>query len=462
MSQQFEDIYGYKHITTSEIARGGQGAVFRTQNPNIAVKVEFDSSGTGFSRDLNQNKKLDEIRLLPISGKIHLTLPQATLKHVAGYVMTLLDDMDSFEKVFDYSFNAKSDYMNSWLETFKDAVPEFVDVMGQYLASGGRGRRLDAYLKVACILSALHSKGLVYCDFSSKNAYISKLIENGAVWLIDADNLNYQERTRNSGYYTPGYGAPEVIKGKGCTFYSDSYAFAVSLFWQLTGTHPFKGASMESGFDDDFVDDVEEKANAGEFPWIMDQDNHSNHIDAKIQQELVISKRLYRYFDRTFSETGKTKRQTRPTMFEWSYMLAKEKDLSIRCGCCQMDYDESFDSCPWCDTKNKKVSLTSSSNGEQIWRFVHELETENEIAIPLRMIRGFRADECDDKAFCLHYKERNFTISDLNETGEWGVSTDKGASFIDIYGKAAIPCDCMVRYINRVSGGVVSIEVTHT
>ena len=37
MEQEFEDIYGYNHITTTEIARGGHGVVFRTQNSNIAV-----------------------------------------------------------------------------------------------------------------------------------------------------------------------------------------------------------------------------------------------------------------------------------------------------------------------------------------------------------------------------------------------------------------------------------------
>lgn len=377
MSQQFEDIYGYNHITTSEIARGGQGAVFRTQNPNIAVKVELDSSGTAFSNDLTQNIRLDEIRLLPIPAGVNLTLPQATLKNNAGYVMTLLDDMDSFEKVFDFSFDFESDYSNTWLDEFRNSAPDFVNVFGQYISSGGRRRRLDAYLKVACILSTLHANGLVYCDFSSKNAFISKLQDNNTVWLIDADNLNYQERTRYAGYYTPGYGAPEVIKGKGCTFYSDSYAFAISLYWQLTGTHPFKGAALEEGFDDDFADDMEEKANAGELPWIMDQDDTSNHTDAKIQQELVVSSRLHKYFDKTFSELGKTKRQSRPTMFEWSYMVAKELDLSVKCSCCEMDYDESYKACPWCDTKNNKISFVSYDTNKQIWRFVRELKNED-------------------------------------------------------------------------------------
>jgi serine/threonine protein kinase len=460
MGRQFEDEFGYKHITTSEIARGGQGAVFRTQNPNIAVKVELNPTGTEFSKDTSQNKRLDEIRLLPISRKINLTLPQATLKNFAGYAMTLLDDMDSFENVFDYSFDSESGYSNGWLDDFRDSAPEFVDVIGQYLESGGRRRRLDAYLKVACILSALHANGLVYCDFSSRNAFISKIEGNNTVWLIDADNLNYQERTRHAGYYTPGYGAPEVIKGKGCTFYSDSYAFTISLFWQLTGTHPFKGASMESGFDDDFADDVEEKANSGELPWIMDSEDSSNYIDAKIQQDLVISNRLNRYFDRTFSETGKTKRQTRPTMFEWSYMLAKELDLSVKCRYCEMDYDESYATCPWCDTNNKKIVFISSGKEDEVWRFAHEMDGEESISVPGRIIRGFRAEECDTQAFSINKQAESLVIGNLDETYEWSISTDKAISYIDIYGKATIPFECVIKSVHKVTREAVMIEVS--
>lgn len=458
MRQQFEDIFGYKHITASEIARGGQGVVFRTQNPNIAIKIELDPSGTEFSKDVLQNERLDEIRLLPISRKINLTLPQATLKDYAGYVMTLLDDMDSFEKVFGFS-DIKSGYRNRWLLEYQESNPDFVDNYSQYLESGGRRRRLDAYLRVACILSALHANGLVYCDFSSRNAFVSSVEGNSTVWLIDADNLNYQEETRNAGYYTPGYGAPEVITGKGCTFYSDSYAFATSLFWQITGTHPFKGALLEEGSDDDFVNDAEERAYSGELPWIMDRDNPSNHIDARIQQELVLSSRLVNYFGRTFSETGKTKRHTRPTMFEWAAALAKELDLSVRCGHCDMDYDESYVACPWCDTQNQRIVLVSKGANRAVWRYVHELGWNGNLPVPKRILTGFRADECDAHAFSLAYHNGDLIISDLHETAEWSVSIDGGITFIDIYGKAAIPCSCMVKGVIKATGEPTIIEV---
>lgn len=460
MSYQFKDVFEYNHITTTEIARGGQGAVFRTQNPNIAIKVELDPSGSEFSRDIKQNGRLDEIRLLPISKRINITLPQATLKEYAGYVMTLLDDMESFEKAFDYSFYDVSDYSNEWLDQFRETAPEFVEVIAQYLKSGGRRRRLEAYLNVACMLSELHASGLVYCDFSAKNAYISNVEGNNTVWLIDADNLNYQEKTRGSVFFTPGYGAPEVIRGKGCTFYSDSYAFAISFFWQLTGTHPFKGASMESDFDDDFADDKEELANNGVFPWIMDTEDTSNYIDARIQQTLVISNHLIRYFDRTFCRLGKEKRQTRPTMFEWSEAIAKELDLSVKCKCCEMDYDSSYDNCPWCDTKTSKICLTAKKQDRIIWKYVRETGNGEAMLVPRRLIRGFRNTETEDYVFTINYNNDEISIEDLDEMFEWSVSTDQGDSYIDIYGRTVISNECTIKAVDKKSRESVVVEVS--
>ena len=168
MGQQFEDIYGYTHNATTEISRGGQGIVFRTENPNIAVKVALNSLGNGFSEDSSDNEAFESLRLLPIPSKINLTLPQATLRKYSGYVMTLLDDMESFESSFDYSFQTKCGYINEWLESLGNE--ELTEVFGQYIISGGLRRRLNAYLHIAKMLSQLHSNGLVYCDFSTKNA----------------------------------------------------------------------------------------------------------------------------------------------------------------------------------------------------------------------------------------------------------------------------------------------------
>ena len=455
MGQQFEDIYGYTHNATTEISRGGQGIVFRTENPNIAVKVALNSLGNGFSEDSSDNEAFESLRLLPIPSKINLTLPQATLRKYSGYVMTLLDDMESFESAFDYSFQNKCGYTNEWLEGIGDE--DCAEFFGQYIMSGGLRRRLDAYLHIANMLSKLHSNGLVYCDFSTKNAFISNAKENSIVWLIDADNLDYQEKTLKSGYYTPGFGAPEVIIGKGCTFYSDSYAFAVSLYLQITGTHPFKGALLEADFDDDdFADDREEKAFAGEYPWINDSEDDTNHINTSIPHELVISSRLNELFQKEFSKEGRTKRYTRPTLFEWVHQLAFESDHSIRCKKCKMDYDYSFEVCPWCDNINEIIVFESFENHSPIWSFFHEIGNDT-FVVPMRIITGFRNAQIDESAFKVTTKQDKIVVSELNENGEWFISVNN-ASYMQIYGEVALPERCYLKYTSRLKEVIIEVS----
>ena len=455
MEQQFDDIYGYTHNTTSEISRGGQGIVFRTENPNIAVKVALNSLGNGFSEDASDNEVFESLRLLPIPKKINLTLPQATLRKYSGYVMTLLDDMESFESAFDYSFQNKCGYTNEWLESLGDEP--CVEYFAQYIISGGLRRRLDAYLHIANILSKLHSNGLVYCDFSTKNAFISNSQENSNVWLIDADNLDYQEKTLKSGYYTPGFGAPEVIKGKGCTFYSDSYAFAVSLYWQITGTHPFKGALLDADFDDDdFADDHEEKAFAGEYPWINDLEDDSNHTDTFIPHDLVITSRLNNLFQKAFSEEGRTKRHTRPTMFEWVHQLSFELDHTIRCRKCNMDYDHSFEICPWCDNVNETIIIESHEDSHALWSFAHEINNDT-FAVPMRIVTGFRSAQIDNIAFKIAKKQDKIVISELNEHGEWFISVDN-TLYMPIYGEVSLPKRCYLKYTSGLREVIIEVS----
>ena len=455
MGQQFDDIYGYTHNTTSEISRGGQGIVFRTENPNIAVKVVLNPLGNGFSEEPYDNEVFESLRLLPIPSKINITLPQATLRKYSGYVMTLLDDMESFESAFDYSFQKKCGYTNEWLESLGDEP--CVEFLGQYIMSGGLRRRLDAYLHIANMLSKLHSNGLVYCDFSTKNAFISNSQENSNVWLIDADNLDYQEKTLKSGYYTPGFGAPEVINGKGCTFYSDSYAFAVSLYWQITGTHPFKGALLEADFDDDdFADDHEEKAFAGEYPWINDLEDDSNHTDTSIPYELVISSRLNDLFQKEFSEEGRTKRHTRPTMFEWVHQLSFELDHIIRCRKCNMDYDYSFEICPWCDNVNETIVVESYEDGHPLWSFAHEINNDT-FAVPMRIATGFRNAQIDNFAFKITKKQDKIVISELNENGEWFISVDN-TLYMPIYGEVSLPEMCYLKYTSGLREVIIEVS----
>lgn len=459
-----EDINNYRHTLTKEISRGGQGAVYRTLNPNIAVKLVFDRQNMDYSKDISENAKYDFLRMLPLPKNSNITLPQVTLLKYAGYTMTLLDDMKSFESVFAYDFNFETDYTNAWIDSLRSSSEECAKDFTQYIVTGGIRRRLEAYYKCAEILAMLHSNGLVYCDLSANNIFISEETSK-AVWLIDADNINYQKYTlKNGGYYTPGYAAPEVIKGKGSSFYSDCYSFAISLFWNLTWNHPFIGAMLDEGFDDDFADNRQDKAYSGEYPWIMDNEDDSNHLGDSAKGmpiKMVVGPKLMKYFDRTFCTDGKTKRMTRPTMYEWANALAEEIDFTIRCPKCHMDYN-AHDSkvCPWCDNEPITVNLTSYRQGKIFWSYVHEVIDDEEISIPLRIIESAKSSNVDKSLFSMKKEDKGYVIYDMNEEYEFRIETEKQGSF-SAYGEVVISQKCSIKatHIRTHSEVIIEVEV---
>ena len=114
MSQKsYCDVYGRRHTVTSILSSGGQGVVYRTQEPNTLLKLEWDPSTGEIGKNVATNEKFREIGLLPIPGRLHVTLPQSVLRDAAGYTMRLLDEMVSFEDAF--SGEGKEPVCNEWL-----------------------------------------------------------------------------------------------------------------------------------------------------------------------------------------------------------------------------------------------------------------------------------------------------------------------------------------------------------
>ena len=146
-------------------------------------------------------------------------------------------------------------------------------------------------------------------------------------------------------------------------------------------------------------------------------------------------------------------------MFEWSEVIAKELDLSVKCKCCEMDYDSSNDKCPWCDNETLKISLIAKKQGHIIWKYVRETGNGEAMLIPRRIVRGFRNTEIENYAFTIIDNNDEISIEDLDEMFEWSVSTDKGNSYIDIYGRTVIPNECTMKAIDKKSRETVVIEV---
>lgn len=464
MDKKYVDSYDYTHIITKELSRGGQGVVYKTQIPNIVVKVEIDSKTKNEKEDSSENEKYNKIRLLPIPNGTKVTLPQATLRDYSGYVMTLLEDMSSFKDAF-YD-NEKELYSNEWLKGYGE---DFIKEYGGYIRTGGKRRRLLAYLKSGIELSKLHMNSLVYCDFSDNNVFLSTDKNYTNVWLIDADNINYQGLTKKDkdGFLTPGYAAPERYRRHGCTMYSDIYSYLISLFWQLTNNHPFEGLYKDE-YDGEDYEEFDKIKNYGEVPFILDEDDDGQYNpeyynykeNTQIHQGNLLSREFIKIFEKTFSYQGKVNMRKRPTIFQISYEIAKELDITIKCSHCEMEYTTDFKECPWCDNENEVINIKSYYYNEDkanlMWKLCQEIENKETKVIPTRLSQGYKADEIDDILFNIELEDKKLKISNFNYKFEFKKFDTKE----EMYGEYIVNAPIKILCNEKKSKDIVLLEVS--
>ena len=245
--KRYGDEFGFVHLVKSEIDRGGQGVVYRTSDPNVAVKLVLDAAGNEIPAG-HVAHRLSRLRSLPLPKNLNLSMPAAVLTDTAGYVMRLLDDMVSLRH-FEPTMGSKMQDDGAVMPVWLSGLPE-ADAMklAHYAKTGGLARRLLALYKASATLARLHAAGLVYGDISPSNVFVSQDRDSREVWLIDADNLRFETASARSAIYTPGFGAPEVVQGLSPgTQRNDSHAFAAMAYWILTLVHPFVGDYVESG-----------------------------------------------------------------------------------------------------------------------------------------------------------------------------------------------------------------------
>ena len=329
------DERGNIHQIAEMLGQGGQGAVFRTADPRLAAKFLTDADGVpvAFAPGHEQLvRSLESVRLLPLP-ELHLAKPVALLRQpVPGYIMALMSDMVPIKELV---YGPKSG--SSLAEFYRD--------------TGGLRRRLQVLANTAAILARLHAIPVVYADVSHNNVFISAGTDESETWLIDADNLQFLTST-TPGFYTPGFGAPEVVAGKsGVNTLTDSYAFAILAFWVLSQQHPFLGACVEEcgwSQDADGDGDAEDKAFAGHFPWIHDEDDDSNYTAKGIPRELVLSGKMRALFQRAFGP-GRLNSRARPGLREWTGVLQQAADLTLRCPACRHTFYITMPECPFCE-----------------------------------------------------------------------------------------------------------------
>ena len=321
MTRIVTTINGTRYKLIQKLGRGGQGIVFSTDSGGHAVKLLRNHSAT--ARE-SLDDRLAMVSRLPIED-LALARPIDRLrKPDLGYVMELYTGMVPIGSL--------------------SSAPKGVASLAQwYLDGGGLRRRLRLLARTADLLAQLHGRGLVYTDPSLQNVFVSETADAHEVRLIDTDNLRAASVVGQA-FYTPKYGAPELVNGRGpATSLSDAHAFAVLAFQTLALVHPLLGDLVTDG-----EPKFEERALNGELPWIDDPSDDRNRSRHGIPRNLVLSPRLAESFAAAFGP-GLVDPPRRPGLSRWAEHLHRAADNALRCPECTGSFYRSQSQCPWCD-----------------------------------------------------------------------------------------------------------------
>ena len=391
------DQYGNVFMVTDELSRGGQGVVFRTRDADIAIKQPIDSATGAVSGDSAMfAKTIENIRLLPLPESIHVTMPLSTLAKEPGYAMRLLSGMrpvSFFDPSGDDRKNLLKEPAPVWLANVQS--PDLKTDLMHYGRTGGLRRRLAVLHKTAAILARLHSAGIVYADISPNNVFAGEGLDPD-VWLIDPDNMRL-ESSRGSAIYTHGYGAPEVVAGCDSSRpRTDGWAFAILAFRMLALAHPFIGKKVLCPDEEaDWADEPQqtspdagspdERAYAGEFPFIDDENDDSNAYTGGLPRSLVLTDGLRRLFQETLG-IGRLSPWRRSPMLLWARELAWAFDHAVDCPECHMGYyADRHNVCPYCDTRRDPCAKLQTS----YWEIVAFTNTDSDLVLPYRMFHAY-------------------------------------------------------------------------
>jgi DNA-binding helix-hairpin-helix protein with protein kinase domain len=316
------DAKGRAYEVAGHLGRGGQGTVYAIRGGKLAAKLLFTRSP--LQRD-QLRSKLEWLRTLPLDS-IAIAKPLELLAAPnVGYLMQFCSGMLSAHNLL--------------------APPRgTASVLRWYIETGGLRRRLVLLTRLAAALNRLHGMGLAFADLSDRNVFVSEDLTEQEVQLIDADNLVY-ESSPECAIYTPGFGAPELVRGEaGNSTLTDAHSFSVIAFQMLSLVHPLLGDLVRDG-----EPELEQEAYSGRLPWVDHPIDDRNRASDGIPRDIVLSPKLKALCDRCFG-AGLAHPGERPRISEWLEALDSARNFTVKCEGCSSTYYVRSPRCPFCDS----------------------------------------------------------------------------------------------------------------
>ncbi len=185
----------------------------------------------------------------------------------------------------------------------------------------------------------LHANGLCYRDISFSNVFFDP--RHGSVLICDNDNVGIDGRSSASVYGTPGFMAPEVMRGEALpSAATDLFSLSVLLFHLLMVHHPLLGRRE---LDESVWDRAAVYRLYGERPvFIFDPDDRSNEPVPGYHDNALVFWPLYPQFvrdlfTRAFTAGVRDPLNKRVRELEWLPAMVRLRDAIVYCDGCNVE-----------------------------------------------------------------------------------------------------------------------------
>lgn len=307
---------GNKYTVKSLLGAGGQGEVYDVEcnGKHYALKWYFKGSATA-----RQKKILETI------------IAKGTPDGSFLWPMELVDPATT--DLFGYIMPLRPKNYKSIVDLMKKRVnPSF------YTLCRTAFNLTKGYQK-------LHSMGAKYQDISFGNLFFNP--DNGDVLICDNDNVSFDNSKPGGVLGTPGFMAPEIVRGEAKpSRNTDLYSLSVLLFYLFMVNHPLDGKVEASIRCMDMAARV--KLYGTDPIFIFDPDNKTNRPLKGYQDNALIYWPLYPQklrdmFTKAFT-TGLREPNKRVTEPEWLSLFANMMSGIMVCSCgAHVFYDEELE-----------------------------------------------------------------------------------------------------------------------